>query len=113
MTHISVIRTPPRELLADRAYVELRDRVVTLRIAPGAPIDEDVIGQELQMGRTPVREAIKRLRSRTWSRPAKLLRCLVLDDPRSVALGNEPVSVAGEVRGRVTSGGTATPSSAR
>jgi 4-methylaminobutanoate oxidase (formaldehyde-forming) len=33
------------------------------------------------------------------------LRCLVLDDPRSVALGNEPVRIAGEVAGRVTSGG--------
>jgi DNA-binding GntR family transcriptional regulator len=48
-------------LLADRAYVELRDRIVTLRIAPGAPIDEDLLGRELAMGRTPVREAIKRL----------------------------------------------------
>jgi DNA-binding GntR family transcriptional regulator len=47
--------------LADRAYVELRDRIITLRIPPGAPIDEDVIGAELEMGRTPVREAIKRL----------------------------------------------------
>jgi glycine cleavage system aminomethyltransferase T/glycine/D-amino acid oxidase-like deaminating enzyme len=37
--------------------------------------------------------------------PAKRLRCLVLDDPRSVALGNEPVRVDGEVVGRVTSGG--------
>src|SRR5579862_2395802 len=51
----------PRELLADRAYDQLRDRIVTLDIAPGAPIDEDVIGAELGMGRTPVREAIKRL----------------------------------------------------
>ena len=58
MTHISVA---PRELLADRAYVELRDRIVSLRIAPGAPIDEDGLGAELEMGRTPVREAIKRL----------------------------------------------------
>ncbi len=59
----SLLRTghPPRELLADRAYAELRDRLVTLRIAPGAPIDEDVLGNELEMGRTPVREAIKRL----------------------------------------------------
>jgi glycine cleavage system aminomethyltransferase T len=37
--------------------------------------------------------------------PRRRLRCLVLDDPRSVCLGNEPVSVAGEVVGRVTSGG--------
>jgi DNA-binding GntR family transcriptional regulator len=49
------------ELMADRAYVDLRDRIVTLRIAPGAPINEDALGQELEMGRTPVREAIKRL----------------------------------------------------
>jgi DNA-binding GntR family transcriptional regulator len=50
-----------RGLLADRAYSELRDRIVTLKIAPGAPIDEDLLGRELDMGRTPVREAIKRL----------------------------------------------------
>jgi DNA-binding GntR family transcriptional regulator len=65
MTDISVVpsrrREAPRGLLADRAYRELRDRLVTLRIAPGAPIDEDQIGRELDMGRTPVREAIKRL----------------------------------------------------
>ena len=50
-----------RELLADRAYAELRNRIITLRIPPGAPIDEDLLGQQLEMGRTPVREAIKRL----------------------------------------------------
>jgi DNA-binding GntR family transcriptional regulator len=50
-----------REPLADRAYAELRDRLVMLAIAPGAPINEDALGRELQMGRTPVREAIKRL----------------------------------------------------
>ncbi len=37
--------------------------------------------------------------------PAKRLRCLVLDDPRSVCLGNEPVRVDGRIAGRVTSGG--------
>jgi DNA-binding GntR family transcriptional regulator len=51
----------PGELLADRAYAELRDRIVTLAIAPGEPINEDALGRELEMGRTPVREAIKRL----------------------------------------------------
>jgi glycine cleavage system aminomethyltransferase T/glycine/D-amino acid oxidase-like deaminating enzyme len=39
------------------------------------------------------------------SKPDRRLRCLVLADPRSVALGNEPVRVDGEVVGRVTSGG--------
>jgi len=37
--------------------------------------------------------------------PRKRLRCLVLDDPLSVCLGNEPVRVDGAVVGRVTSGG--------
>jgi DNA-binding GntR family transcriptional regulator len=58
---MEVTQREPRELLADRAYSELRDRIVTLRIAPGAPIDEDTLGGELDIGRTPVREAIKRL----------------------------------------------------
>src|ERR1700689_5070087 len=51
----------PRGLLAELASDELRDRIVSLRIKPGEPIDEDLIGRELEMGRTPVREAIKRL----------------------------------------------------
>jgi 4-methylaminobutanoate oxidase (formaldehyde-forming) len=37
--------------------------------------------------------------------PRKRLRCLVLEDPRSVALGNEPVRIADRIVGRVTSGG--------
>jgi DNA-binding GntR family transcriptional regulator len=66
MTDISVVSEsgrgrPTRGLLADHAYRALRDRLVTLRIPPGSPIDEDAIGRELKMGRTPVREAIKRL----------------------------------------------------
>ena len=58
---MSTQASQPRGLLADRAYAELRDRIVTLVIAPGAPIDEDRLGGELGIGRTPVREAIKRL----------------------------------------------------
>ncbi len=60
-TRVSQPPSAPRQLLADRAYAELRDRIVTLRIAPGEPIDEDALGAELGIGRTPVREAIKRL----------------------------------------------------
>jgi glycine cleavage system aminomethyltransferase T/glycine/D-amino acid oxidase-like deaminating enzyme len=37
--------------------------------------------------------------------PRTLLRCLTLEDPRSIALGNEPVRVGGEICGRVTTGG--------
>jgi DNA-binding GntR family transcriptional regulator len=54
-------RSGAGELLADRAYVELRDLIITLALAPGAPINEELLGRELQLGRTPLREAIKRL----------------------------------------------------
>jgi 4-methylaminobutanoate oxidase (formaldehyde-forming) len=37
--------------------------------------------------------------------PRTRLCCLTLADPRSVALGNEPVRIAGEIAGRVTTGG--------
>ena len=39
------------------------------------------------------------------ARAGRRLACLVLDDPRSVALGSEPVRVDGRLVGRVTSGG--------
>ena len=39
------------------------------------------------------------------SEPTRRLACLVLDDPRAVALGSEPVRIGGEIVGRVTSGG--------
>jgi DNA-binding GntR family transcriptional regulator len=54
-------RSGAGELLADRAYVELRDQIVSLAIPPGAPINEESLGRELRLGRTPLREAIKRL----------------------------------------------------
>ncbi|TXS53634.1 GntR family transcriptional regulator [Streptomyces sp. uw30] len=58
------VATEPRgeELsLAERAYRAIRDRLVMLEIRPGAPINEDQLGQSLGVGRTPVREALKRL----------------------------------------------------
>jgi DNA-binding GntR family transcriptional regulator len=48
-------------LVADRAYDELRDRIVTLRLAPGTVLREDALMQEMGIGRTPLREAVKRL----------------------------------------------------
>jgi 4-methylaminobutanoate oxidase (formaldehyde-forming) len=42
---------------------------------------------------------------RVGAEPQERLACLVLHDPRSVALGEEPVRIDGRVVGRVTSGG--------
>jgi DNA-binding GntR family transcriptional regulator len=47
--------------LAERAYAELRDLIVTLRLPPGSPVQEDALGDRLRVGRTPLREAVKRL----------------------------------------------------
>ena len=56
---------------------------------------------KLDKGDFAGRRALLRARE---SPAATRLACLVLDDPRSVALGSEPVRVAGDT-GRVTSGG--------
>jgi DNA-binding GntR family transcriptional regulator len=48
-------------LIADRAYVAMRDRIVTLRLAPGTALREDDLMRDLGLGRTPLREAVKRL----------------------------------------------------
>ena len=48
------------------------------------------------------RDALLKKRDRP---AATRLVCIVLDDPRSVALGSEPVRIGGKIAGRVTSGG--------
>lgn len=49
------------QTLAQRAYETLRDRLVMLDIAPGEPINDELLARELHTGRTPIREAIKHL----------------------------------------------------
>ncbi|MEU7783156.1 MULTISPECIES: GntR family transcriptional regulator [unclassified Amycolatopsis] len=49
--------------LAEQAYQFARDRLVMLDIPPGSPINEEELGTALGMGRTPIREALKRLES--------------------------------------------------
>ena len=48
------------------------------------------------------REALVRARAEA---PGQRLVCITLDDPGSVALGEEPVRIDGAISGRVTSGG--------
>ncbi|WP_415856622.1 GntR family transcriptional regulator [Sinomonas sp. G460-2] len=47
--------------LADFAYQRLKDKLITLEIRPGEPINDGQLAAELGAGRTPVREALKRL----------------------------------------------------
>lgn len=50
-----------RPRLVDRAYQAIRDDLITLRIEPGAPLDEKQLSASLNVGLTPVRDALKRL----------------------------------------------------
>jgi DNA-binding GntR family transcriptional regulator len=46
---------------AERAYELLKEEIITTRMKPGAMIEEAVLVNDLGLGRTPVREALKRL----------------------------------------------------
>jgi DNA-binding GntR family transcriptional regulator len=46
---------------AAEAYFRVRDLIVTLELAPGTPLHEPTLMQRLGLGRTPVREALRRL----------------------------------------------------
>jgi DNA-binding GntR family transcriptional regulator len=56
MSNISVV-----DLAADRAYLAIRGLIVSLGLRPGAVIDERELMQQLGLGRTPVREALRQL----------------------------------------------------
>ena len=47
--------------LAEQAYRILRDQLIMLDVAPGDPLNETRLAAELGFGRTPLREALKRL----------------------------------------------------
>ncbi len=56
----STEKSPPVSL-ADKAYNELVTRITRLDLQPGAVLAEQVLVEELNIGRTPVREALQRL----------------------------------------------------
>jgi len=47
--------------LAERAYHAIREMIVSLELRPGAVIDERALMERLGIGRTPTREALRRL----------------------------------------------------
>lgn len=53
--------TAPAGSLADQALRTLTERLILLDIAPGQALSEQELSGELGIGRTPLREAIKRL----------------------------------------------------
>lgn len=48
-------------LASEKAYHLIKDKIITLELAPSAVIDEQALMRELDLGRTPIREALQRL----------------------------------------------------
>ena len=63
MSNISIVLTTALQAssLAERAHIAIRDLIVSLELPPGSLIDERRLVESLGIGRTPVREALRRL----------------------------------------------------
>jgi len=59
----TLVRTLPTPLvsLAERAYLELKHRILTLQLRPGAFLNELALSDMLGLGRMPVHQAVQRL----------------------------------------------------
>jgi DNA-binding GntR family transcriptional regulator len=58
---VLAIADAAKRSLADVAYERIRDRLLMLDIKPGDLLNDDDLAKDLGVGRTPVREALKRL----------------------------------------------------
>ncbi|NDD73107.1 MAG: GntR family transcriptional regulator, partial [Actinobacteria bacterium] len=50
-----------KESLSEQAYRLIRGMIVRLELTPGAVVREDELQEQLEIGRTPIREALQRL----------------------------------------------------
>jgi DNA-binding GntR family transcriptional regulator len=57
----SVLDFAPAQSLTDRAYAEIEEMIITLKLAPGSAVSESDLSAHLGIGRTPIREALQRL----------------------------------------------------
>jgi DNA-binding GntR family transcriptional regulator len=77
-----------KKRLGEKAYEQIRERIVTLRLRPGEQIDEGALEQQLSIGRTPIREALQRLAGERIldSVPGRgfFVRSISIDDVKSL-----------------------------
>jgi DNA-binding GntR family transcriptional regulator len=92
--------------MAQHAYTSIREKLVMLDIAPGEPIDEKWEAARLDVGRTPVREALKRLEADrlvvTYPRRGTFASDVRISDLALIAEVRarlEPFAARGEVEG--------------
>ena len=77
-----------KKRLGEKAYQQIRERIITLRLRPGEQIDEGTMEQLLSIGRTPIREALQRLAGERLidSVPGRgfFVRSISIDDVKSL-----------------------------
>lgn len=61
MTEVLSLEPSATGSLADKAYYTLRDMIVSLELPPGAVLHEAKLMDQLGVGRTPIREAVRML----------------------------------------------------
>ena len=61
MVEVNEVADSPPQLKVERAYEGLKRLIVTLELAPGSYVDERAVMAKLEIGRTPLREAVMRL----------------------------------------------------
>jgi DNA-binding GntR family transcriptional regulator len=58
---LAVVEAPEARSQSEAAYLRIRDRIVSLVMPPGSVVEEARLREELEIGRTPIREALQRL----------------------------------------------------
>jgi DNA-binding GntR family transcriptional regulator len=62
MPSLAVVDSPEvARSQSESAYLRIRDRIVCLDMAPGSVVNEARLREDLEIGRTPIREALQRL----------------------------------------------------
>ncbi len=77
-----------RQPLGLAAYEKIQQKIITLDYKPGQSLEEKQLMEELEMGRTPIREALLRLAGEgvVESKPSKgfIVRSITLENTRAV-----------------------------
>ena len=58
---LAALEAPEARSQSETAYLRIRDRIVSLEMPPGSVVEESRLREELEIGRTPIREALQRL----------------------------------------------------
>lgn len=81
-------KTGPRQPLGLAAYEKIQEKIITLDFKPGQSLEEKQLMEQLEMGRTPIREALLRLAGEGFveSKPSKgfIVRPITLENTRAV-----------------------------